>query len=108
MYLDGDELHITVAGSNKKKTSEYLTKQYGKYYAFYKFDNNLCVPKEYSGRTASYYIDYETNGTIKDYLGNDGTFHELTSVHIEKTEYNLSITSQYINFFKTYHKQKGG
>lgn len=108
MYLDGDELHITVAGSNKKKTSEYLTKQYGKYYAFYKFDNNLCVPKEYSGRTASYYIDYETNGTIKDYLGNDGTFHELTSVHIEKTEYNLSITSQYINFFKTYQKQKGG
>ena len=99
MYIDKGVLHITVAGSNKKKTAEYLTKTYGKYYAFYKFDNNLCVPKSHSGRTSSCYIDYETSGDITDYLGNEGHFDELTSVHVEQTEYNLSISSKYIAFF---------
>lgn len=96
---DERKLHVTVAGSNKKKTADYLTKKYGKYYAFYKFDNNLCIPKDYSGRTTSCYIDYETSGTIKDYNGVVGDFRELTSVHVEQTEYNLSIASQYINYF---------
>lgn len=93
------KLHVTVAGSNKKKTADYLTKKYGKYYAFYKFDNNLKIPKDYSGRTSSCYIDYETSGTVKDYNGVVGDFHELTSVHVEQTEYNLSITDAYIRFF---------
>lgn len=99
MYLDDGKLHITVAGSNKKKTAEYLQNKYGKYYAFYKFDNNLCIPTDYSGRTTSCYIDYETSGKIKDYNGVIGEFHELTSVHVDQTEYNLSIASAYINYF---------
>lgn len=99
MYLDGGVLHVTVAGSNKKKTAEYLEKTYGKYYAFYKFDNTLCVPVGYSGRTTSCYIDYETSGEIVDYMGVKGGFHELTSVHVEQTEYNLTIASAYIKYF---------
>lgn len=99
MYLADKELHTTVAGSNKKKTAKYLERTYGKYYAFYKFDNNMKIPASDSGRTSSYYIDYETSGTITDYLGNTGEFHEMTSVHVEQTEYNLSITDAYIKFF---------
>lgn len=99
MYLEGGELHVTVAGSNKQKTAEYLTKTYGKYYAFYKFNNNLCIPKSHSGRTSSCYIDYETRGEVIDYLGVKGDFHELTSVHVEQTEYNLNIADSYIKFF---------
>ena len=99
MYLENGEIHVTIAGSNKKKTAKYLTDKYGKYYAFYKFDNNMCVPKSHSGRTTSCYIDYETSGSVKDYRGVVGDFHELTSVHVEQTEYNLSITSAYINYF---------
>ena len=99
MYLSGGKLHTTVAGSNKKKTAEYLERTYGRYYAFYKFDDNMKIPASDSGRTSSYYIDYETSGVIRDYLGNEGAFHELTSVHVEQTEYNLSITDAYIKFF---------
>lgn len=99
MYLSGGQLHTTIAGSNKKKTALYLERTYGKYYAFYKFDNNMRVPAGDSGRTSSHYIDFETSGVIKDYLGNEGSFHELTSVHVEQTEYNLSITDAYIKFF---------
>ena len=99
MYLSSGKLHTTVAGSNKEKTARYLERTYGKYYAFYKFDNNMCIPASDSGRTTSYYIDFETSGNVTDYLGNVGTFHELTSVHVEQTEYNLSITDAYIKFF---------
>ena len=109
MYLSDDyndetgkferNLHITVAGSNKKKTAEYLKKTYGKYYAFYKFTNDMSIPAGSSGRTSSYYTDYETSGEIVDYRGVKGSFHELSSVHIEHTEYNLSITDAYIKYF---------
>ena len=99
LYLDKTGLHATIAGSNKEKTAEYLTKTFGKYYAFYKFDNDLKVPKGYSGRTSSCYIDYETSGEVVDYEGVKGNFHELTSVHVEQTEYNLSITDNYVKFF---------
>lgn len=109
MYLSDDfneetgkferHLHTTVAGSNKKKTAEYLTRKYGKYYAFYKFDNNMCIPAGDSGRTASFYIDNEISGNVTDYRGNVGTYHELTAVHVEQTEYNLSITDGYIKYF---------
>lgn len=99
MYLSDGVLHTTVAGSNKKKTAEYLTRKYGKYYAFYKFDNNMCIPAGDSGRTASFYIDNEISGNVTDYRGNVGTYHELTAVHVEQTEYNLSITDGYIKYF---------
>lgn len=99
MYLSDGELHVTIAGSNKHKTAKYLVDTYGKYYAFYKFDNHMNVPTTHSGRTSSCYIDYETQGVITDYNGVKGEFHELTSVHVEQTEYNLSITDAYIKYF---------
>lgn len=109
MYLSDDfdeetkkfkrELHITVAGSNKKKTAEYLKKTYGKYYAFYKFSNEMSIPAGSSGRTSSYYIDYDTSGDVIDYRGVKGHFDEKSSVHVEQTEYNLSITDAYIKYF---------
>ena len=99
MYLENGQLYTTLAGSNKEMTAEYLTKTFGKYYAFYKFDNNMVIPPNYSGRTSSCYIDEETQGTIKDYNGTIGEYHELTSVNIEQTEYNLSIANSYINYF---------
>lgn len=99
MYLENKEIHVTLAGSNKKLTAKYLQETFGKYYAFYKFDNHMIVPDNYSGRTTSCYIDYETSGNIVDYKGQPGTYHELTSVNIEQTEYNLSIANNYINYF---------
>lgn len=106
MYLYDGKIHVTIAGSNKRKTADYLQNVYGKYYCFYKFDNNLKIPINYSGRTASCYIDYETKGTIKDYNGKIGKFNELTSVNIEQTEYNLSITDAYINYFMGVQNEK--
>lgn len=99
MYLDKGELHVTLAGSNKINTAKYLQETYGKYYAFYKFDDKMKIPPTHSGRRSMNYIDFETSGNVTDYLGNEGTFHELSSVHFETTEYNLSITDNYIKYF---------
>lgn len=99
MYLDNGELHVTLAGSNKQNTAKYLQDTYGKYYAFYVFDDKMKIPPTHSGRRSMNYIDFETKGTITDYLGNVGNFHELSSVHFEMTEYNLSIAENYIKYF---------
>lgn len=106
MYMQDGEVHTTVAGSNKEKTAKYLVDTYGKYYAFYKFDNHLSIPKSHSGRSSSCYIDYETSGEVVDYLGNKGTFHELSSVHLEQTEYNLSLSSDYVKYFLNIQEER--
>lgn len=99
MYLENGVLHTTVAGANKEMTAKYLTDKFGKYGAFYHFDETLSIPKSHSGRTTSCYIPHETSGTVTDYLGNSGTFHEMSSVHIEQTVYNLSLADDYIKYF---------
>lgn len=99
MYLADNVLHTTVAGADKEKTAEYLTNTYGKYGAFYAFTDNLTIPKSHSGRTSSCYIPYETSGTITDYLGNVGEFHELSSLHLSQTVYHMSLADDYIKYF---------
>lgn len=107
IYLAGDELHVTIAGSNKENTAKYLVDTYGKYYAFYKFDNNLVIPPTHSGRKVSCYIDHETSGEIIDYMGVKGSFHEMTSVHMEQGDYTLSLADAYVKFFLGYQLEKG-
>lgn len=83
---------ITLAGSNKSKTKTFLRKEGD---AFRKFDDKLVIPPEFSGRLTLTYIDDETEGEITDYLGNKYWFHELSSVHMEKTEYSLSMSEEF-------------
>ena len=86
---------VTVAGLNKKKGTEYLSRFKD---PFKHFNEDLTVPKEYSGRQAATYIDHEISGTCTDYLGNTGSFHELSSLHLEETEYNMSLADIYVNY----------
>lgn len=85
----------TVAGSNKKKGAEYLQKFED---PFKKFNKDLKIPKEYSGRQAATYIDYEVNGMMTDYLGNMGHYHEMSLLHLENVEYNINMIPDYLNY----------
>ena len=58
----------------------------------------MFIPKGKSGRTISTYIDDETSGEVVDYLGNVGTYHEMSSVHIAEGTYTLSLSKDYIKF----------
>ena len=87
---------LTVAGVNKKKACEYLIKKYGD--PFKGFTHDLIVPEEYSGRLTLTYIDKPCDGLAKDYLGNTCEFHEKSFIHMEPSEYNLTMSSEYRGF----------
>lgn len=88
---------VTIAGSHKLKTAAYLRLTGD---PFSNFSTDLVVPKENSGRLILTYIDEETEGDIKDYLGVKYHYNELSSVHMEKSEYNLSISDDYEEYIE--------
>lgn len=98
-YMDkkDGEWSLTVSGLNKKITVPYLVKKYGDD-CINHFDEDLTIPAEYTGKNTHTYIDEETSGTIRDYLGNLGYYHEYSSIHLEGAEYSLSITPEYMTY----------
>lgn len=88
---------ITLAGANKKKTIVHLLKT-GK--PFENFDDNLTIPPNYSGRLTLTYIDEETEGEIIDMYGISYHYHELSSIHMEPSEYHLSIYDEFVKYLE--------
>lgn len=88
---------ITLAGSNKKKTMEYLV---GTGDPFGNFTDGLSIPPENSGRLILSYIDNETVGTVVDMFGVPYKYHELSSIHMEKSEYNLSMSEEFVRYLE--------
>ena len=54
--------------------------------------------KGYSGKNIVTYIDEEKVGFVTDYLGNTNMYHEMSGVHLDETDYNLSLSDKYIEF----------
>lgn len=94
------EYMITLAGSNKKKTMEYLV---GTGDPFGNFKDGLSIPPENSGRLILTYIDNETLGTVSDIFGVPYDYHELSSIHMEKSEYNLSMSEEFVRYLEGLH-----
>lgn len=88
---------ITLAGSNKLKTTAYLRTTSD---PFKSFDNELIVPPDKSGRIILTYIDEETEGDIVDCNGIPYHYHELSSVHMETSEYSLSMAEEFIRYIE--------
>lgn len=87
---------ITVAGVNKKKACEYLVKTFDD--PFDGFTDKLCVPEDYSGRLTLTYIDEPCSGVGVDYLGNPCNYYEETSIHMEPSQYELTLSDTYKDF----------
>lgn len=97
-YLTEDydgQIHFTVAGLPKARGAAYV----GKYKDPFKvFTKDMNVPAEESGKLTATYIDYETEGYITDYLGNEGYYHEMSSINLDPTSYNMSLAGDYVNY----------
>lgn len=94
-----DVIDLTVSGVNKFVCVPYLEKRYGDNTSIFNaFNDGLIVPKGYTGKQIHTYIDYETEGDIRDYLGNDYHYHELSGIHMEDTEYSLSISEEFLRY----------
>lgn len=97
VVLEWDEYELTVAGVNKKKAMAFIKTQGDPFNAF---KINLVVNEEYSGRLLSTYIDEETEGDIVDYTGIPYHFHELSSIHMEPTDYSLDRSDEFCDYLK--------
>lgn len=92
-------MQMTVAGLNKQIGLKYL--QFGELSGisvFDKFTDTMYIPSNWTGKNVHTYIDYPTSGIVTDYLGVSSTYNELSSVHLEPTDYSLTIGSEYADF----------
>ena len=91
-------INITVAGINKKHAMPYLYGKYGKRLIFHGFSDRLYVPAAYTGKSTHTYIDQQREGVMIDYLGQPGEYHEKSSIHLEQSDYTLSISREYSDY----------
>lgn len=89
---------LTVAGLNKDVCMPYLLKEYGEDGVFDAFNEGLKVPPEYTGKMTHTYIDEPREGVVVDYLGNPGYYYEKSCIHLEKSDYSLSISEDYSSY----------
>lgn len=94
------KINITVAGVRKDIAVPYLLKKYGDDGIFEHFDNYLIVPSNYSGKNTFTYIDDEIRGYVVDYLGTECTFYEKSGAHLEKADFTMSMSDQYVDYLK--------
>lgn len=98
-YKRGEKLELTVAGTNKDSTLEYLklkADETGKD-IFDLFNTSLVIPEEYAKRTVSTFIDTERTGFLTDYLGNRAYYQAPSGLHVAPTTYSFSITEEMKN-----------
>lgn len=96
-----DNILITVCGLSKKSGKEYIAKQTN---PFDFFNSGMYVDSEHTGKMTHTYIDCEIEGVITDYLGNDAYYNEKSFIHLEKTDYLLSLTKMYIDYYRGLQK----
>lgn len=94
--LHTDVLHITIAGVSKKMGASYISSQPE---PFEFFEDGMTIDKEHSGKLTHTYLDYEQEGVMVDYTGKPMQYHELSSVHLEKASYTMSLTQEFKDYY---------
>ena len=96
IYRKDDKISITVCGLSKKSGKEFIENQQK---PFLFFNDGMFVDCEHTGKMTHTYIDREIENVITDYLGNQAYYHEKSFIHLEKTDYLLSLSDMYIKYF---------
>lgn len=91
---------MTVSGVNKKCAIPYMFEKYGEKGIFKAFSNYLHLPPVACGKNIHTYVDYRQTGELTDYNGEVGTFDELSCVHLEPTDYHLSLSILYLRYLQ--------
>lgn len=96
IFKKDNKLNITVCGLSKKSGKEFIE---NKKNPFIFFNEGMYIDSEHTGKMTHTYIDREIENTITDYLGNTAYYHEKSYIHLEKTDYLLSLSDMYIKYF---------
>ena len=96
------ELKITIAGLPKEKGRDYLLKisDNNMTNVFNNFTNKMQVPKDASGKLTAYYDDDEKECIIKDFQGHYTKVKSLSSVHLSKASFEMSMSEKYIKLLE--------
>ena len=94
---------LTISGVSKKSAVPEIWKRMqasGKdFFDFFKFGQ--LFDREMCGKNLHTYIDDETEGILIDEYGIPNPFHELSSVHLEATTYEMTASDEYISLFES-------
>lgn len=92
---------MTVSGVNKKCAIPWMVDTFkDSAHIFNAFTNYLHLPPVACGKNIHTYIDYEQRGELMDYNGELAQYHELSSVHLEPTDYHLSLSLLYLKYLQ--------
>ena len=96
IFKKDNKLNITVCGLSKKSGKEFIENQKN---PFIFFNEGMYIDSEHTGKMTHTYIDREIENIITDYLGNTAYYHEKSYIHLEKTDYLLSLSDMYIKYY---------
>ena len=100
---DSNKIKITVCGLSKKRGADYFGNLDN---PFAQFSDGAYIDSDYTGKLTHTYIDNEITGLIKDYQGNIAQYNERSYIHLEKTDYLLTLNESYIDYINSLHTLK--
>jgi hypothetical protein len=91
---------LTVAGLHKRNSMDYLLSQsiMQNTSLFELFNPEMAIPSDSSGRLTHTYCDYPCSGSLVDYMGTVGEYHEKSFIHMEESSYEMTISDAYDDF----------
>ncbi len=116
IYTDAaGELHVTIAGTGKQTTAEYLLYYYKTIDNVFKhFTNNMkiigeCIDRDGlkhggTGKLTHIYNDVEVECELTDYTGRTATIHELSSIYLEPCDYCLNFNNAFLEFLSNMNR----
>lgn len=98
LTLENSKFRLTLAGLSKEKGLCYLMKEgVSEEGIFDLFDMDLYVPAEHTGKLLHTYIDKPATFEATDHLGETVLVSTLSGIHLEGTDFTLSIDREVEN-----------
>lgn len=94
--LEDGSFSLTVSGLNKKNALSYLIEKYDD--PFNAFNDELFIPGDATGCKTHTYIDEARSGDVVDYQGTIAHYNELSSIHLEASDYKIDEFNEFIDF----------
>lgn len=92
-------ISMTVSGLNKRTVIPYMQEKLKSNDSIFDaFKDGLYIPPKYTGKNTHTYIDEPCVGIVKDYRGEKYAYSERSIVHLEETDYHMSLASEYIKY----------
>lgn len=109
IYVQNGELHVTIAGTGKQSTAQYLLDTYGTIdNIFEHFDDGLTIKGEYTapdgtiksgtGKLTHIYNDNAVDFELTDYTGKTAHVHEESSIALLPCDYAIGFPAAFLKF----------